>query len=111
MSTTNMKYFTKYFKDPANHTQEKYINALKKNGNVLQFILNQTEDMCMLAILHSPDRLRYVMHQTEPICLIAVKLNGLTLEFVKPDLQTDAVVNAAIKKNPYALQYVINQTP
>ena len=53
--------------------------------------------------------LEYVKDQTPEICLAAVKENGLALKYVKD--QTPEICMAAVTQNGYALEYVQDQTP
>ena len=52
--------------------------------------------------------LQYVNEQTHELCLEAVKQNGSALRFVKK--QTPEICLAAVKQNG-ALQFVMEQTP
>ena len=54
-------------------------------------------------------RLEYIKNQTKEICLAAVMVNAWALQFVKE--QTSEICMAAMKRNGYALKYVKDQTP
>ncbi len=52
--------------------------------------------------------MQYVQNQTEDICTEAVRQNGYALNFVK--IQTENICLAAVEENKSALQYVENKT-
>jgi len=58
------------------------LEAVKQNGNALQFVAEQTEEICLEAVKQEGYVLRYVAEQTEEICLAAVKQEGDALRFV-----------------------------
>ena len=62
-----------------------------------------------MKVRENPLNLEYVKEQTQEICLQAVKQNGLALRFVKN--QTPEICLEAVKEDGLALKYVINQTP
>jgi hypothetical protein len=78
--------------------------AVKQNGDSLQYVREQTEDICLAAVKQNGDSLRYVREQTEDICLAAVKQNGYSLRYVRE--QTEDICLAAVKQNGDSLQYV-----
>ena len=51
--------------------------------------------------------LQYINNQTEEICLAAVKQNGYALEFIKN--QTEEICLAAIKRDADALKFVSSE--
>ena len=53
--------------------------------------------------------LQYVKEQTPELCLEAVKRDGWALKFVKE--QTDEICLAAVKEDAWALEFVKNKTP
>ena len=53
--------------------------------------------------------LEYVKEQTPEICLEAVRRNGRVLRYVKE--QTSEICLEAVKQNGYALNFVKEQTP
>lgn len=74
----------------------------------LQFVRNQTPDICLKAVKQHGFALQFVRNQTHEICLEAVKKNGCALEFVED--RTQKICMEAVKQNPHALQFVRNQT-
>jgi hypothetical protein len=71
------------------------LEAVKKYGEALQFVKQQTEDICLAAVKKDGYALRYVNEQTEAICLAAVKKDGYALKYVKE--QTEAICISAVE--------------
>lgn len=82
--------------------------AALMHGFTLGFVIDQTEELCIIAVTHFGCSLRDVKVQTEKICELAVKENGKALQYVK--VQTEKICKYAVKQNGYALQYVKVQT-
>jgi hypothetical protein len=76
--------------------------------DVLKYIKEQTEKICLELVIRDSFNLEYVKNQTDEICLAAVRDNGFSLQFVKN--QTQEICLAAIKENPRAIKYVKNMT-
>ena len=122
-----------YIRDP---TLEILEYAFKKGGSgwMLQFVKNQTEEICKLAVEydgHALSSMYMKIPQTDELCKIAVKKNGLALIHVNSPTdeirklaiqqtglalvhmyngQTDELCELAVQQNGLALQYVRNQT-
>ena len=60
------------------------LKAVERNGYALQYVKDQTPDICLKAVEVDGDALRYVKDQTPDICLKAVERNGYALRFVNP---------------------------
>ena len=60
------------------------------------------------AMRKRPRMLEFVPEQTPDLCLAAVESDGTALEFVRE--QTDEICSAALKSNPKAAQY-LRKTP
>jgi hypothetical protein len=65
--------------------------------------------MCVYAVSILPEMLKYVINQTQYICLEAVKKDGMALQYVI--IQTDEICLEAVKQNYNAFDFVINKTP
>ena len=78
-------------------------------GMDLQFIKEQTPELCLAAVQQNEQALEYVKVQTPELCLAAVQQNGYALEYVK--VQTSEICLAAVQQNGYALHFVKEQTP
>ena len=59
-----------------------HLKKVKENGLTLEFIEEQTEEMCIMAVKENGLVLQYVKNQTEEICLEAVKQNQEALQYV-----------------------------
>jgi hypothetical protein len=57
--------------------------AVKQNGDALQFISDQTEKICLEAVKQNGYALRFVIEQNDKICLEALRQDRDTLQFVK----------------------------
>jgi len=66
-----------------------YLEAVKQDGAILQYIHNQTKEICLEAVKQEGYALQYVHHQTEEICLEAVKQEGYALQFVNKSIFTE----------------------
>lgn len=84
------------------------LEDVRKNGDLLQFIKNQTDEICLAAVRNNGRALQYVTNQTNEICLAAVQETGFALQYVKN--QTWEICLAAVQETGFALQYVTNQT-
>lgn len=85
-----------------------WINIFRKDPRALQFIKNQTEELCKEAVKRYGMYLSYIDNPTEEVCRLAVKQDGLALQFVKK--QTDEICALAVQQTGQALSYVKNQT-
>ena len=66
-----------------NHGYEQVKEELRVRGDLLQFIQNQTEELCKIAVQQDGLALRYVKEQTEEICLLAVQQNMAAIHTVE----------------------------
>lgn len=80
------------------------LHAVLNNGLALEFVKNQTEEICKAAVGNNGFALMFVKEQTESICLAAVRNNGMALKFVKA--QTERICLEAVKQNGMALAFV-----
>ncbi len=81
---------------------------LEKDPSLLQYVKQQTEDICLTAVQEDGRALRYVENKTPEICMTAVKQDGLALEYVEN--QTPEICLAAVSEDWEALQFVKDQT-
>jgi hypothetical protein len=84
------------------------LDIIKNDGLAIQYVTNQTHELCLEAIKYDPFTLEYVKKQTTIICIETVKRNGLMLCCVKD--QTPEICMIALKQNGLALEYVEQQT-
>ena len=63
-------------------TEAEALEAVKRNGDVLQYVKDQSEAVCLEAVKRNGDGLQYVKDQSEAVCLEAVKNDGDALRYV-----------------------------
>jgi len=78
-------------------------------GFALQYVKEQTPEICIEAVKQIGLALQLVKEQTPEICIEAVKQTGLALKYVKE--QTPKICMEAVKQDGMALRYVKEQTP
>jgi hypothetical protein len=59
------------------------MKAVEGNGDALQYVQKQTDEICLKAVERNGYALRYVQKQTDEICLKAVERNGDALQYVE----------------------------
>lgn len=96
---SNYKYFT----------VQEALDAVKRNGLELEFVKEQTPEVCLEAVKEDWQALQFVKNQTPDLCLIAIREDDSALQFVKE--QTPEICLEAVKQNGGALQFVKDQTP
>ena len=102
------RLFIKEILDFATIGDSFWINIIPNDCSVLQYVKNQTDDICRLAIQENGYALYYVREQTEELCILSVQQNGNVLYFVKE--QTNEICIQAVQQNGIALQFVKEQT-
>ena len=80
------------------------IRMINKNGVNLQYIKEQSEEMCKLAVCQNGYALQYVIVQTEEICKLAICKNGDALQFVND--QTKEICDFAVSHDARARRYI-----
>ncbi len=111
LSSINIKVeILKQIKRLVNKTEYMTSKIIHNDGNMIQYVDNKTEKLCLEAIRQNENLLIYFNYneQTEKIRLQAVKQNGLTLKYIVE--QTELICLEAVKQNGFALQYVTIQT-
>jgi phosphosulfolactate phosphohydrolase-like enzyme len=89
-------------------THEICLAAVSNNGCALKHVKEQTPEICMASISNNTYALYYVEEQTHEICMATISNNGCALQYIKK--QTPEICLAAVSKNGYALQHVKKQT-
>ena len=89
-----------------NLIQENYTEVMMicENGLYLQYVKEQTQELCLEAVKQNGYALQFVKIHTDEICLEAVKQDGYALQFVK--VHIDEICLEAVKQNAYALQSI-----
>lgn len=94
---------------PANFkTIELCTIAVEIDGMALQFVDNQSVDICIAAVSNNPKSITYAKYQTDDICSIALNKNSyMFTDILDPSYN---ICILAIELNPYNLKYINNQT-
>ena len=61
---------------------EEALKTVKQDGYALQYVTEQTPEICIEAVKQNGYALQYVKNQTEAICIEAVKQNINALQYV-----------------------------
>ncbi|MCE5225750.1 MAG: DUF4116 domain-containing protein [Porphyromonadaceae bacterium] len=64
-------------------TYEEVLKAVKRRGCVLQYVKDQTPELCLEAVKQNGHALQFVKEQTPEICLAAVERNVHAIYCVK----------------------------
>lgn len=87
-------------KDMSNPCKEAKELAVTKDAFTLEFIEEQTEELCLLAIQHRPindkSLLKYVKVQTQDICDAAIKANPYECSYAKPEFLTSEIITKCL---------------
>ena len=78
---------------PSNQSLE----AVQKDGWALEYVKEQTPEICLAAVRQNVWALNWVKEQTPEICLVAVQQCGLALMSIKE--QTPEICLAAIQQD------------
>ena len=60
-----------------------WIDIIQNNGLILEFVKNQTDEICIIAVQQNGNALQYVKKQTDIICKLAVQQNATALAYVE----------------------------
>lgn len=81
---------------------------LKHNGLLLQHVVKQTEDLCLIAVKQNANALIYAKCLTEQVMLAAVKQKGSMIKYIKNP--SDIICKAAVTQDPNVLEYIKYQS-
>lgn len=94
--------------------EEFYKKVISQNGLLINYVKEQTPELCMLAVQQNGFALKYINNKTIELCMLAVQQNGIALEYVPTELQNDSAKHClyelAVQQNGLALEYVKEQT-
>lgn len=97
----------------------------------MKYIDNQTPELCLIALKHDILAIQYIRYLNndirkylasynkssidlfatiQGICMDEVMRDGMRLQHIEPENQTEEMCKIAVSKNGDALQYVANQT-
>lgn len=90
--------------DYNNEFTNNVMGLLLKDGNYLEYVRNQTFNLCRIAILQNWNSLRFVRNQTHELCSIAISENPHAIQYVK-DLTIQLCVDA-LRKDESVICYL-----
>jgi len=85
-----------------------WINILHKDYKALEYVKNQTDELCTLAIMQNGSAIQFVKNQTKELCELAINKDGTSLQYVRD--QTDELCRSVVQKEGFRIQYVKNPT-
>lgn len=83
---------------------EFWINIIPDNGSKLEYVKNQTEELCKLAVQNDGYALEFVKNQTYDICKLAVLDYGRAIIHVKKEFLTFELCKLAVANNGHTLE-------
>jgi len=63
------------------------LKIVEENGWVLEYVKNQTPEICLVAVKHKGYALQFVKEQTPEICFIAIKQDKDVQQFVREEFK------------------------
>ena len=84
------------------------LERVRKNGNDLQYVKEQTEEICLTAVRQCGLSLRFVKNKTREMCIEAIKQDPFAIQFIED--QTEELSWLAIRQNIWVLGYINNPT-
>ncbi len=97
-------HFIKHIHNP---TRAVILKAIKIDGEVLQYVEKQDEELHYLAVSRSSRCLKYCVNPSRRIILLALKKYGETIEYVQE--QDDELIRLALADSSWSIKYVKNQ--
>ena len=88
--------------------EKQYLETIKQHKIAIDYVKEQTEEMCLEGVKQNGIALKFVKEQTEEICLEAVKGHALSLRYVKEP--TKEIYLEAVKQNGYNLGLIKEPT-
>ena len=92
------------FNDQFQKSERISLVAVTKNPLLLEYVRNQTHEICKRAVTVNGLSLQYVIDKTDDICLKALRQNGLSLKYIKDP--TEEMCITAVTQNPNAINYI-----
>ncbi len=101
MYTTNSPHSIRFIQNPS---EEICMDAVQQNGSVIRYISApyQTRNVCIAAIQNHPFALEWIVHQTEELCLLAVSIFGKSILVVRTI--TPKIFETARKQDSFVQQ-------
>lgn len=107
---SNIKYIPNQFQ-----TKDMAMMAVTKDFNNLQYCAHIDRDVLGVIFKSKRDtckkiRFNFIWHYDEDVLVRIMKVRPGLLKILSAEKQTDLVIRAALNKNGYCLEYVINKT-
>lgn len=98
---------------PSQNIFDAVLNNSKNRFEYFQYIKQASLENWVRAMMKSPlsHVLQYIQQQTEDICEHSVRLDPTSLKYVQDNLQTSKICNIAVSQEPWTICYVKNKTP
>ena len=77
-----------------------------KNGKLIQFIDNPSEEVGLAVVSRDPFSIKYIQNPSEEVQLVAVKKNGFSIHYIQNP--SEKVRLAAVRKNAYSIRFIQN---
>lgn len=87
---TVTKYTPEYFQFVKTKNMEISKEAIMKNPYLLEYVDDQTYDLCLFAIKLDGKAIKYVKNQTKELCMLAIK-NGATESCIRMENKDDDI--------------------
>jgi hypothetical protein len=84
--------------------------AVSRDSNNLQYILNQNLELCRIAIENNYRMVKWAKYIDEELSIYAVSKDGMLLEHVPGDIQTEAIILSAVNENYNSIKFAKVQT-
>lgn len=80
--------------------EETYLEIIRKNGLMIQYVKEQTEELCIEAIRQNWLSISYIKNLTENMCIEAVRQDPLAIEKIPNIYRSQLVCREAIVQKP-----------
>lgn len=81
-------------------TDDLLLSLARKKGCILQYIKNQTPELCLEAVKNDCYALQYVKRKTKKLCMIAFKQDKNTIQLFPKKFLSEKLIMEAFKNNP-----------
>lgn len=93
----------------SNQTDQLCETAILNNTTALQFVKKQTTEHCRLAIKKNPASILYVLKPNQELCDMAISYDPRTIRYINKKYQTLDLCFSAVKSNPMLLRFCHKQ--
>jgi hypothetical protein len=92
-----------------NQTETICRHAMEQSGKAIQYVRKMTPELCSLAIKKGGG-IEFLQSMPPEVCRIAVEMNGMFLQYIPAERQTEELCRIAVENNPFALEWVHDQS-